>query len=123
MQPTPPDWLLLDEYRILAPGELAEMCGMDAADIDELVEYGALERVANADAVSGFSAVLVAPLREAVRLRADYDLDLFTVGVLLGYLRRIAQLEREVRSLRAHLGQSHQLLPREGPGTWREPHA
>lgn len=117
------DWLLLDEYRTLGHEELADMCGMSTAEIDELVEYGALEPVGG-EVEHGlvFSAGLVPSLREAARLRADYDLDVFTVGVLLGYLRRITQLERELRALRAHLGQAPR-LPREGPATWREPHA
>ena len=117
------DWLLLDEHRTLGHEELADMCGMSVAEIDELVEYGALEPVQGV-VQHGlvFSAGLVPSLREAARLRTDYDLDVFTVGVLLGYLRRITQLERELRALRAHLGQAPR-DPREGPASWREPHA
>ena len=65
---------------------------------------------------------LMPPLREAARLRADYDLDLFTVSLLLGYLQRIAQLEQQLRALNAHVPHPH-TLPREGPTPWREPHA
>jgi chaperone modulatory protein CbpM len=41
------------------------------------------------------------PLRTAGKLRQDFDLDLFTVGLLLGYLNRIEALERQVRTLKA----------------------
>ena len=62
----------------------------------------------------------MASLREAARLRAQFDLDLFTVALLLGYLQRIARLEHQLRSLQAHVPYP-QHLPREGPAPWREP--
>lgn len=122
MQPIPTDWLVLDESRCVAQDELAQMCGLAAAEIAELVEYGALQPVEEPAQGLVFSAAQVPALREAARLRADYDLDVFTVGVLLGYLRRIAQLERDLQALRAQLGDGPHTM-RDGPGSWREPHA
>ena len=52
-----------------------------------------------------FSADCVVPLRAACKLRIDYDLDLFTVALLMGYLNRIDGLERQLQSLRAELPQ------------------
>ena len=91
--------------------------------LDELVEYGALAPMKEQGGERIFSRACVASLRTASRLRQDYDLDLFTVALLLEHLSRIEELEREVRFLRAHLP-SHVIAPhREGPQPWREPHS
>ncbi|HEX7889250.1 MAG TPA: chaperone modulator CbpM [Ramlibacter sp.] len=104
--------------------DLASMCSLSAAELRELVDYGALVPLLgeSGDAGLQFSAACVPPLREAMRLRTHYDLDLFTVSLLLGYLQRIAHLEQQVRALQANLPHPS-LLPREGPTPWREPHA
>ena len=118
-----PDASWLDPLRRVDQAELAHMCSLTVAEVDELVEYGALlPATAEASGLRQFSASCVAPLREAARLRVLYDLDLFTVSLMLGYLQRIAQLEHQLRSLQVHLPHPPQ-LPREGPTPWREPHA
>jgi hypothetical protein len=43
-------------------------------------------------------------------------------ALLLGYLLGIAQLEQQLRALQPHPPHPPQ-LPREGPASWREPHA
>jgi chaperone modulatory protein CbpM len=117
-----PEWTWLEPQRRVDESELTRMCELTSAELDELVEYGALVPMLDeAAAVRQFSAGCVGPLREVARLRAHYDLDLFTVGLLLGYLQRIAHLEQQVRTLQAHLPHPQQ-LPREGPTPWREPH-
>ena len=50
---------------------------------------------------SSSASLCVTPLRTAGRLRQDFDLDLFTVAMLLGYLHRIEVLENELRCLQA----------------------
>jgi chaperone modulatory protein CbpM len=117
------DWTWLDPLRRIAQAELADMCHLSPAELDELVDYGALvPLVGDAAGQRQFGASCVGPLREAARLRAHYDLDLFTVSLVLGYLQRIAQLEQQLRGVHSHLpGPAH--LPREGPTPWREPHA
>jgi chaperone modulatory protein CbpM len=123
MATEPSDWTWLDPLRRIAQMELAEMCSLTIVELDELVEYGALVPVAGeAKESRQFSASCVPPLREAGRLRTHYDLDLFTVSLLLGYLQRIAHLEQQLRSVQSHLPHPVQ-LPREGPTPWREPHA
>ena len=98
------DWTWLDAQRQVEQSELEHMCSLTSAEIDELVDYGALVPViTESTTVRQFSGSCVAPLREATRLRADYDLDLFTVSLLFGYLQRIADLEQQLRALQAHL--------------------
>lgn len=117
------EWTWLDPYRRIEQPELATMCSLTVTELDELVEYGALVPLAaDRTGLRQFSASCVPPLREASRLRTHYDLDLFTVSLVLGYLQRIAQLEHQLRGLHAHLPHPVQ-LPREGPAPWREEHA
>ncbi|HEY0822785.1 MAG TPA: chaperone modulator CbpM [Ramlibacter sp.] len=118
-----PDLHWLDAHRRIDQAELAHMCSLTVTEVDELVEYGALVPLAaEGGSTRQFSAACVGPLREAVRLRGHYDLDVFTVSLLLGYLQRIEHLEHQLRTLQAHVPHPHQ-LPREGPTPWREPHA
>lgn len=104
--------------------ELSRVCGLSTDEIVELVDYGALAPV-NAQAQPPlFSDSCIAPLRQAVSIRSDFDLDIFTVAVLLGYINQIAELERQLRALRAQApSRSHSHTQREGPASWHEAHA
>jgi len=112
-----------DSRESLTKEELSAASGLGTAELDELVDYGSLVPLQDgASPERKFSAVCVAPLRTATRLRADFDLDLFTMSLVLGYLHRIEVLEREVAALRTRVpGHPHVTL-REGPEPWREPH-
>lgn len=113
----------LDARETVTVPELTRACGLSAAELDELIEYGALTPLRRDHAERIFSAECVVPLRTAGRLRQDFDLDLFAVAILLGYLNRIEELEHEVKSLRAHLPAHARPSHRdEGPEPWREPH-
>jgi chaperone modulatory protein CbpM len=119
------EWNRLDAGETIAAHELCQSCRISSAELYELMEYGALRPVAGNRDRLVFGAEWVVPLREAARLRRAFDLDLFTVGLILDYLNRIEALEHEVKSLRAHLP-SHAPSPghvsHEGPAPWREPH-
>ena len=117
------DWMWLDTQRSVDQQELAQMCTMSEAEVDELVDYGVLVPLAT-EPRRLFNAAVVPSLREAVHLRTDFDLDLFTVSLLLRYLQRIVQLEQQLRTLQSLQGQYNQTaqLQREGPTPWREPH-
>ena len=125
MKAQAPEWHWLDAQETIPAQDLCRACRISSAELLELVEYGALQPLAG-HADHAFSAEWVVPLREATRLRRAFDLDLFTVGLVLDYLNRIEGLERELRSLRAHLP-SHLSSPargtHEGPAPWREPHS
>lgn len=98
------DCVWLDSRQTVSVAELSCVCAIGADELDELVEYGALAPLAQpASALQEprFSADCVVPLRAACKLRLDYDLDLFTVALLVGYLNRIDGLERQLQSLHA----------------------
>lgn len=112
----------LDARETLTAAELSRACGLSAAELDELIEYGAVSPIRRNESERIFSADCVLPLRAAGRLRQDFDLDMFAVAILLGYLNRIEELEREVKSLRAHLPKHSNVHRDDGPAPWREPH-
>ena len=93
----------LDAREAVTLAALAQICALRGDELDELMDYGALVPMQDVRQERLFSAECVMPLRTAGKLRQDFDLDLFTVGLLLGYLNRIETLERQVQSLQAHL--------------------
>ena len=102
MNPLHVEWDWLDASETVSLAELSRVCGLQADELDELVEYGALLPVAPVLEQRLFSAGYIVPLRTAGKLRRDYDLDLFAVAVLLEFLGRIDALEQQVKSLQAH---------------------
>ena len=91
----------LDTTEVITLTELAEYCGMSPAELDELMGYNALLPLPDTAPDYAFSAHWVVPLRTAAQLRLDFDLDLFTVAILLDKLRQIERLERQVQKLQA----------------------
>jgi chaperone modulatory protein CbpM len=108
--PQPVEWVWLDEVQSVTLPELARVCGISNAEVDELVEYGALQplQAGSSDAdVRMFSADCVTRMRTASKLRLDFDLDLFAVVLLLDHIHRIETLEQQVRTLQAQLPTHH----------------
>ncbi|MDO9253215.1 MULTISPECIES: chaperone modulator CbpM [Comamonadaceae] len=104
------EWVWLDEVQSVTLPELARACGISTADVDELLEYGALQPLPTGPSEADqrlFSADCVTRLRTASKLRLEFDLDLFAVALLLDHLQRIETLERQVRSLEAQLPTRH----------------
>ena len=97
------EWRWLDTRESITLTELSQCCGMSEAELNELVDYCALVPLALINQERAFSAQWVVPLRHASKTRLDFDLDLFTVAILLGNLNRIEVLERQVHSLQAML--------------------
>ena len=95
-------WLDAREHVSLA--ELAECAGLSAADLRELVEYGALVPADPQADEWVFSADCVVSLRVAARVCRDLELETAAIALVLSYLDRIRSLEEEVRDLQAQLG-------------------
>lgn len=88
------DHLMPDDGRALAPAEFAATSGLSEAEVRELQGYHLLP--------GDLDLRTALALREATRLRADFDLDLFTTGLLAGYIRRVHDLESQLQHERAH---------------------
>lgn len=88
---------------VVSFAELSQVCGLSAAELDELVEYGALLPLDPSEQERRFRSACIPSLRTANTLHRDFDLDMFAVSFLLDYLTRIEALEEQVRLLKAHL--------------------
>ena len=97
------DLAWLDGRETVTVTELSHACALSAAELDELVAYGALAPLHATPQETLFSAQWVMPMRTAARLRRDLELDLYSVAIMLGYLERIDGLESELRSLQARI--------------------
>ena len=95
------EWQWLDAGELLDLNELSCACEMSADELNELIEYGALSPGTEDPGGSLFPAHFVSPLRIASKLRRDYDLDLFTVALLMDYLHQIERLQAQLLSLQA----------------------
>jgi len=84
--------------------DLSNACGMSAAELEELMEYGALQALDSPDQNLVFASRCIQPLRTAGKLRRDYDLDLFVVVILMDYLQRISALEEQLQTVCAQHG-------------------
>lgn len=96
--------LLLGEDYCVTLAELSASSGFSDAELTELVDLGALPARAEA---SGwlFAARSLELARTAQQLRADFDLSLPGVALLLAYRDRVQELERRLRDIEC-------LLPR-----------
>ena len=82
--------------------DLAEQSGFAHEYLRELVECGAIVATPGEGSLH-FAAQSIALVRAARRLRDDFELDLSGVTVAITLLRRVGELETEMRLLRAHL--------------------
>jgi chaperone modulatory protein CbpM len=121
LQPRNPSWLEPSENLTLS--QLAHQSGFSVDELLELVKGGALRPLQIDSDEPMFNPACVSSLRKTCTLRADHNLDLSAIGVLIGYVHRIEELEQEVRNLKAHLPPHVVPAHREGPPPWREQHA
>lgn len=97
------DWHWLDQRGTVSLSDLSRVSGLTTQEVAELVEYGAIAPLASEQAEPCFSAECVVPLRAAVKLRVAYDLDIFTVVLLMDGLQRIEVLTHRIRTLEGML--------------------
>jgi chaperone modulatory protein CbpM len=95
----------LDAHQSLTLAELAELSGLSATELGELVDCGVLRPLDLTAAGPSFGAQCLAAARTAARLRADFDLQPSGLALALTLLERVHDLEAQTRSLQA-------LLPR-----------
>lgn len=83
-----------DDTGVMSIPDFARIAGLPEQDVRELLD----DQLLAPGQIDLRSALA---LREAVRLQHDFDLDLFSTGLLAGYIRRVAQLQAEIDQLRA----------------------
>lgn len=98
------DTLWLDAHSHVSIGDLAACTQLPEDLLRELVEYGALSPL-DVDAQSWlFAAEWIPRCRTAARLASDLELETPMLALVLGFLGRIDEFEKEVAQLRARLG-------------------
>jgi chaperone modulatory protein CbpM len=101
------------EQHVLSLPELAEISGLPGPVLEELLDCGAIAPIESSGTEPGavpgtlpgtdlrFGAAALRAARTARRLRADFELDVQALAVALGLLDRVAELEAQLRELRA----------------------
>jgi chaperone modulatory protein CbpM len=93
--------VFLDETGAVSITQLVEQSGLTEAELQALVDCGALEASDATTGASRFSSRCVITARTARRLRDDFALDdAHAVALLLRFMQRIEALERQLRELR-----------------------
>ena len=98
------DAMYLDAIAEVTFTQLVTASGLPEGELVELVRYGALIPRDPDAATWTFEARSLAVVKKASHLRHDFELDPHGVSVVLRYLERIAELEEEIRALRARAG-------------------
>ena len=93
----------LHEHHALSVDQLAEFSGLSEADVNELVDYGAIAPIDTAAPQRSFEAPCIVAARTACRLRDDFDLNMHGVALALTLLDRVRDLETQLSDLRARL--------------------
>ncbi|MFI4895620.1 MAG: chaperone modulator CbpM [Steroidobacterales bacterium] len=102
--------MLWFEQHVLSLPELSELSGVPQPLLEELLDCGAIaplepdagtEPRARAGADLRFGAQALRAARTARRLRADFEFDVQALAVALSLLDRVAELEAQLRELRA----------------------
>jgi len=101
------DQALLTEQLEVALEELSQASGLSEHEIVELVEYGVFQPTGETSVTSTtswrFSSRTIVLGRRASRLKADFDLSVSALSLVLTYLQRIEEMEAELAHLRAQL--------------------
>lgn len=84
--------------------EVSEACGLTTDVLRELVDFGVITPCDPTATEWDFAADCLPALRAAARLGADFELETHALALVLSYLRRIEELEAQVRLMRAETG-------------------
>lgn len=91
-------WL---EQHELSLTQLTELSGLPGRVLEELLDCGAITPLQGPGAEARFGAAALRVARTAGRLRVDFELDVQALVLALGLLERVADLEAQLRELRA----------------------
>lgn len=103
------DAVWLNESGSCTMVHLAEVSGLDAAELQMLVDSGALRPLPDVGDTLAFASAAMQAARTARRLRDDFDLSPSGLALAMRLLERMQAMERELAQLRARmtLPQSH----------------
>jgi chaperone modulatory protein CbpM len=96
----------LSAARELSMGELLELSGLSAQELQELIDYGALTPLHGAATPLVFASHCLLTVRTASRLRQGFDLEPHGLALAVTLLGRIRDLEVQLEQVRARLPRS-----------------
>lgn len=73
--------------------EAALLCQLNELEINELLEYSAITLTTNESNVVCIASDCIDTLQKAAQIRRDFALDLFTMAILMKYIKKIKDLE------------------------------
>jgi chaperone modulatory protein CbpM len=91
------------DYEMIVFTEFESASGLTRTEIVELVEYGVFTPAGSGVEEWAFPESALEQARVAARLRADFELPLASLAVLLAYRERVQELERRIRELECRL--------------------
>jgi chaperone modulatory protein CbpM len=91
------DVIWLDEQHQVSFDELEKLSGLTRAELNELMENGALIPASSEPLT--FSSSYIVSVRTVRRLREDFELDLNAISLSLILLDRIRDLELQIKVL------------------------
>ena len=100
------DAVWLDAHTRVSLSELARCSGLSEEVVRELVEYGALIPVDAQSDAWFFASEWIVRCRTAARLATDLELEAPVLALVLSFVSRIDDAEKQVRELRARLGRA-----------------
>jgi chaperone modulatory protein CbpM len=86
----------LNEDAVCSIEHLAEVSGLSLAEIEDLVENGLIDPADAAAPARSFHLLHVVTVRQARRLRDDFQLDRNGLALAMTLLRRIDALQRDL---------------------------
>jgi chaperone modulatory protein CbpM len=107
MPPEHVEAVWLTEDHVFSLAELAELSGLPESELRELVDYGAVTPIDPDASPLVFSGKCLLTVRTACRLRVSFDLEPYSVALMVTLLERIQDLEAQVCDLRAQLPERH----------------
>lgn len=95
------DLIAIEAVERFTFSEVAKLCELSHEETQELIDYGAIKSYESEDNKGFYSGAQLSILQSACKQRRDYDLDLFAVVISVQYLENIADLKRQIESLKA----------------------
>jgi chaperone modulatory protein CbpM len=90
--------LWLDESCVCGVEQLADLSGLSADEIGDLIDTGVLTPNEGGETAPSFTLATILVVQTARRLRDDFQLDRNGLTLALTLLRRIAELQEEINA-------------------------
>lgn len=97
--PEPLSGIIIDEHVTITLHDMCQHCGVSADVIIEMVEYGIVDPIGEAQEEWNFQAAALQRLQTALRLQHDLGVNLEGVGLIIDLLEEVRVLRERVALL------------------------